>query len=95
MPENQALLNQLEEILHWKKSKKFYADKLGITESEVDELLVELRNREIVEEVAEVGNYISELEEVIVRFEEDIAKGTGEVIFNTKDEIKSLDELIV
>ena len=95
MPENQALLNQLEEILHWKKSKKFYADKLGITELEVDELLVELRNREIIEEVAEVGNYVSELEETIVRFEEDIVKGTGEIVFNSKDEIKSLDELIV
>ena len=46
MPENQALLNQLEEILHWKKSKKFYADKLGITEADVDELLKELRTRE-------------------------------------------------
>ena len=85
MPENEALLNQLEEILHWKKSKKFYADKLGITELEVDELLVELRNRELVEEVAEVGNYVSELEETIVRFEEDIVKGTGEIVFNSKD----------
>jgi len=36
MSENQALLHQLEEILHWKKSKKFYADKLGITEVEID-----------------------------------------------------------
>jgi hypothetical protein len=95
MPENQALLNQLEEILHWKKSKKFYADKLGITESDVDELLKELRSRESIIQEAEAANYISELEETIVRFEEDLAKGTGEVIFNTKDEIKSLDELIV
>jgi len=94
MPENQALLSQLEEILHWKKSKKFYADKLGITESDVDELLKELRSRESIIQEAEAANYISELEETIVRFEEDLAKGTGEVIFNTKDEIKSLDELI-
>jgi hypothetical protein len=95
MPENQALLNQLEEILHWKKSKKFYADKLGIAESDVDELLKELRTRESIIQEAELGNYISELEETIVRFEEDILKGTGEIVINTKDEIKSLDELII
>ena len=95
MPENQALLNQLEEILHWKKSKKFYADKLGIAESDVDDLLKELRTRESIIQEAELGNYISELEETIVRFEEDILKGTGEIVINTKDEIKSLDELIV
>ena len=95
MPDYQALLTQLEEILHWKKSKKFYADKLGIAESDVDELLKELRTRESIIQEAELGNYISELEETIVRFEEDILKGTGEIVINTKDEIKSLDELIV
>jgi hypothetical protein len=94
MSENQALLHQLEEILHWKKSKKFYADKLGITEVEIDELLKELRSREVAQEDAEIGNYVAELEETVVRFEEDMVKGTGEVVFNTKDEIKSLDELI-
>jgi len=95
MPENQHLLNQLQQLLSWKKSKKFYADKLGITEGEIDELLKEIRSREDIQNDAEVGNYVAELEETIVRFEEDLAKGTGEVIFNTKDEIKSLDELIV
>ncbi len=95
MPENQHLLNQLQSLLSWKKSKKFYADKLGITEGEIDELLKEIRSREDIQNDAEIGNYVAELEETIVRFEEDLAKGTGEVIFNTKDEIKSLDELIV
>ncbi|NBW38300.1 MAG: hypothetical protein EBR30_25420 [Cytophagia bacterium] len=95
MPENQSLLQQLEEMLHWKKSKKFYAEKLGITESDVEELLKELKDRERAQEDAEVASYISELEDAVVRFEEDLAKGTGEVVFNTKDEIKSLDELIV
>jgi len=94
MSENQSLLQQLEEILHWKKSKKFYADKLGITEFEVDELLNELRNQEKSEEDAEVGNYIAELENVIIKFTEDISKGTGEVVANFSEEVKSLDELI-
>lgn len=94
MLENQSLLQQLEQMLHWKKSKKFYADKLNITENEVDELLKELRNSEAAENDAEVGNYIGELEEQVVRFFEDVQKGTGEVVFNSKEEIKSLDELI-
>ena len=94
MSENQSLLQQLEEILHWKKSKKFYADKLGITEFEVDDLLNELRNQEKSEEDAEIGNYIAELENVIIKFTEDISKGTGEVVANFSEEVKSLDELI-
>jgi len=94
MSENQSLLEQLEQMLHWKKSKKYYAEKLGITEAEVDELLLDIRKRETVEDDAEIGNYIADLEEKVVKFTEDIAKGTGELVLNTKDEIKSLDELI-
>ena len=94
MPENQSLLQQLEEILHWKKSKKFYADKLGITEFEVDELLKELRNQEKSEEDAEIGNYVAALENAVIKFTEDLAKGTGEVVANFSEEVKSLDELI-
>jgi len=94
MPENQSLLQQLEQMLHWKKSKKFYAEKLQITEDEVDALIKELKSAEDAENEAEVGNYIGELEEHVVRFFEDVQKGTGEVVVNTKEEIKSLDELI-
>lgn len=94
MSENQSLLHQMEQILHWKKSKKFYAEKLNITEDEVDALIRELRNSETAENDAEVGNYIGELEDTIVRFIEDVQKGTGEVVVNTKEEIKSLEDLI-
>lgn len=95
MLENQSLLQQLEQMLHWKKSKKFYAEKLNVTEDEVDELLKELRNSQNANGDAEIGNYVSELEDQIVRFFEDVQKGIGEVVFNSKEEIKSLDELIV
>jgi hypothetical protein len=94
MPENQSLLEQLEQMLHWKKSKKYYAEKLGVTEAEVDDLLTDLRSREQAEDDAEIGVYISDLEDKIVKFEEDVLKGTGEITLNTKEEIKSLDELI-
>lgn len=94
MPENQSLLHQLEQMLHWKKSKKFYAEKLQITETEVDELMKELKESTDARHDAEVGNYIEELQDHVVRFFEDIQKGTGEVVINTKEEIKSLEELI-
>jgi hypothetical protein len=94
MPENQSLLQQLEQMLHWKKSKKFYADKLNISESDVDDLLRELKTSQIAQDDAETAKYIGELEDYIVRFIEDVQKGTGEIVLNSKEEIKSLEELI-
>ena len=91
MSGNQPLLEQLQQMLHWKKSKKYYADKLGVTELEIDELLTDIRKRE---EEAIVGNYISDLEDTVVKFTEDLIKGTGEIVANVTEEIKSLDELI-
>jgi hypothetical protein len=46
MSENQSLLHRLEELLTRKKSKKFYAEKLGISEFEVSELMKELREKD-------------------------------------------------
>lgn len=46
MSYNESLLTQLERLLHWKKSKKFYAEKLNIIEDEVDELIKELKKRD-------------------------------------------------
>ena len=88
MSENQSLLDQLQQMLHWKKSKKYYAEKLGITEAEIDELLADIRNKDMIETDAEVGNYISDLEDQVVKWIEDLSKGTGEIVVNTKDEIK-------
>jgi hypothetical protein len=46
MTENQDMLFRLEALVRQKKSKTFYAGRLGITEIEVDELLKELRERD-------------------------------------------------
>lgn len=46
MSENQSLLGQLQELLTRKRSKKFYAEKLGISEFEVTELLKELKDKD-------------------------------------------------
>jgi len=48
MSDNQSLLGQLEQLLSWKKSKKFYAEKLEISETEVTELLKELKEKDEV-----------------------------------------------
>jgi hypothetical protein len=63
MAQDQNLLFQLEKLLSWKKSKKFMADKLQITENEVEELLKELREKDsiVTEEVVE---YISSTRKV-------------------------------
>ena len=50
MSENQSLLQQLQQMLHWKKSKKFYAEKLGITENEIEELLNGMKTKEQAED---------------------------------------------
>lgn len=44
MIERNNLLHQLSSLLKWKESKKFYAEKLGITVGEVNELLAEIRS---------------------------------------------------
>jgi UDP-2,3-diacylglucosamine pyrophosphatase LpxH len=43
MLDNNSLLSELEQMLKWKKSKLFYAQKLNITITEVEELLKELQ----------------------------------------------------
>jgi hypothetical protein len=88
MSENQQLLDQLGQLVRWKKSKKFYAEKLGISEEEVSDLLKELKEIGI-EEVTETVDG-----SMMVKFSEDVQKGTGEVVFNSDAEIKTLDELI-
>jgi len=63
MAQDQNLLFQLEKLLSWKKSKKFMAEKLQITEGEVEELLKELRGKDsIIEE--EIVEYISSTRKV-------------------------------
>lgn len=46
MTDNQDMLFRLQALLRHKKGKTFYAERLGITENEVDELLKELRERD-------------------------------------------------
>jgi len=83
MSENQDLLAQLEELLRMKKSKKFYAERLGISEFEVNELLKELRekdNSQVVEK-----NYTEERK---VNVEKGTIESTVISDFNPKDDLE-------
>jgi hypothetical protein len=81
MSGNQDLLNQLQELLTRKRSKKFYAEKLEISEFEVNELLKELREKDTVE----TKNYTEERKV-------NVEKGTIESViisdFDPKDDIE-------
>ena len=90
MSVNQSLLQQLEQMLHWKKSKKVYAEKLGVTEDVIDELLKELKNKERVRDEAETAHYIDVLEEMVVKVnnEKGTLESTIETNFEPKDDIE-------
>lgn len=73
-------LEKLKDLMKQKKSKAFYAKRLGISITEVDTLLDQLKN-----------GRSSDTEQ---RFTEDIKQGTAETSFRTYKEIHNLDELI-
>jgi hypothetical protein len=85
MAQDQNLLFQLEKLLSWKKSKKFMAEKLQITEGEVEELLKELRGKDssIEEEIVE---YISAARKV--NNEKGTLESTLVLDYEPKDDIE-------
>jgi acetone carboxylase gamma subunit len=84
MSDYQSLLVQLQELLTQKKSKKFYAEKLGISEYEVTELLKELREKDNYQN-AEGKNYIEERK---VNVEKGTIESTIVSDFDPKDDLE-------
>jgi hypothetical protein len=84
MSENQSLLYQLQELLTRKRSKKFYAEKLGISEFEVNELLKELKEKDSYQNI-EIKNYTEERK---VNVEKGTMESTIVSDFNPKDDIE-------
>jgi len=82
MEQRDNLLEQLKNMLHWKKSKSFYAEKLGVTEQVVQQLF---------DEINQVG---PDTETNRSSFEHNLNNGTAQVVVNTPDEIKTLEDLI-
>lgn len=89
--QDQSLLQQLQQMLHWKKSRAFYAEKLNISELELDDLLKELKEGTKTRNEAEVGNYIADLEEHYVKVNNE--KGTLESKTECSFEPKNDEEL--
>jgi UDP-2,3-diacylglucosamine pyrophosphatase LpxH len=77
------LLSELRTLVKWKKSKAFYAEKLGISLKEVSNLLKQLKDSKQI------------TPEEYRRLEEDIEEGKATLTFSCDKEIKSLDELII
>jgi hypothetical protein len=109
MIDNQeTLLQALKEVLHRKKSNDYYSKVLNVTVEEIEWAREELRKKGIttnslvkerelteINDEAETGNYIADLEEQVVKkFEEDVKNGTAQATFSLKEEIHNLDELI-
>ena len=84
MSDYQSLLGQLEELLTQKKSKKFYAQRLGISEFEVTELLKELREKDNYQNV-EGKSYIEERK---VNVEKGTIESTIVSDFDPKDDLQ-------
>lgn len=91
------LLERLQKMLAWKKSRRYYAERLGITEQEVTELIKELESTD-VQYVQAPG--IVQIESVktegTFKFKEDnkIEDDTKEIEAELREEIKSLEDLI-
>lgn len=92
MIENQDIVNELEKIIHWKKTIKFYSDRFGVSDEVIRDALKQVRNKKIEQIMNDHDEFIQE--GVLLKISEDIEKGTGEVTFNSDNEIKTLDELI-
>lgn len=84
---NSHLLDQLAEMLPWKKSKKTYAEKLGITEQEVTDLIKMIKSETQLELRVDFENFKEEIKKV------NNEKGTLESVVESKFEPKSDIEL--
>lgn len=90
-------IEQLQSLLNRKKGKTYYANKLGISILELEQLLSQIKSLKIVG-----ANYLYkepiEKEETLTyttgTFTEDYLKGTQEIVKNFKEPIRTLKQLI-
>lgn len=87
MTENTELLERLQKLLTHKKSKKYYSEKLGITEEYLEELMNELRSQEKQEEFRD----LEDLTEITTRV--NIEKGTLESTKELTFDPQTVEEL--
>jgi hypothetical protein len=51
MQNDQYLINELKKMLHWKESKAFYANRLGVSEHAISALLQEIRGKKTLDDL--------------------------------------------
>jgi len=86
MSDNQDLIEQLKRLLSQKKSKDFYARKLGITLEELNDLLKVTKGNSGRVSEDELYSFL--------KIEEDVEKEEAEITINVKEQIRTLEELI-
>lgn len=95
MTESQNLIGKLQKLMSQKKSKRFYAEKLGIDVKQVDELLGVIKKG--VEDKNEEIGYITQLEDTVdflLKFDEILSEDKAELTAKVKEQIRSIDELV-
>lgn len=81
---NEKLLNRLQQLLSHKKSKKYYCEKLNITEDYLEELLKELKNQETEDQFEDLNELTTHV---------NVDKGTLESKVEVSFEPKDIEEL--
>lgn len=86
MTENTELLERLQQLLKHKKSKKYYSEKLGISEEYLEELIKELKNQDKED--------FEELESLVeVTTKVNVEKGTLESVREITFDPQTVEEL--
>lgn len=81
---NEKLLDRLQQLLSHKKSKKYYCEKLNITEDYLEELLKELKNQETEEQFEDLNELTTHV---------NVDKGTIESKIEVSFEPKTVEDI--
>lgn len=81
---NEKLLNRLQQLLSHKKSKKYYAEKLNISEDYLEELLKELKNQETEDQFEDLNELTTHV---------NVDKGTLESKVEVSFEPKTVEDI--
>lgn len=90
MSGNQSLINQLIKLLPRKQSRDYYAMKLGISMPQLEKLLDEI-NRNKPSKIKPVAQNVTNQ---VVNYNENVEDGKSEIVYNSSEEIRSIDDLI-
>jgi len=95
MTENQALIEQLQKLMSQKKSKRFYAEKLGVDINQIQKLLEEMKREHKPEpSPTPILATTTASTDFIMTFDENLKDNQAEITAKVKEQIRTLDELV-